>query len=363
MKKLIILLGIVILVIFLPILIQQFSGTTPVDQTTVVPDEQNPEETSLRAKVGQLFLIGHWSYSTTIETANLVDDLQLGGVIIMDSTGDPRKIAGQTEVWQNAAYPTPLLVGIDQEGGVVSRLKDEIYISTPQPEIETAEDAYSVANLRARALKTLGINANFAPVMDQSTNPESFMYERVFHNPSMIASLSDAMIRGYQNSDVVAVPKHFPGHPDTTDDSHFELPSLELTKTEYEAHTKAFKEVVEAGNMKMLMTAHLKVPALDPELPVTLSPAILSDLRNRIGFDGVIITDDLAMRAIRDTWSYEESAVLALKAGADMIMLAAEPEVTSRVINAVIEAIESKELSKERIDEAYQRVMEVKKSL
>lgn len=363
-KKIFTLLAVVTLVVVLPIVLLQFSNTTFITNVAEAPTEyESYEKLNLQEKVGQLFLIGHWSETVTSDTTKLIDEHYLGGVIVMDSPNDPRQIKSQVDVWQNASYPTPLIIGIDQEGGLVSRLKDDDYVQTPQPQITTVADAYDVSHRRAQALRTLGINTNFAPVMDQSTKPESFMYERVFREPSMIAGLSDAMIRGYQNNDIIAVPKHYPGHPDTADDSHLVLPILTLTKEEYENSTNAFKEVIQADNVQMLMTAHMQVPALDDTYPATLSPTILNDLRNRIGFDGVVITDDLAMQAISNTWTYEESAVLALKAGADMIMLAAEPEVVGRTIEAVLDAIESGDLSEERIDEAYERVMQVKDGL
>lgn len=363
MKKTLILLAIVIVVIVLPVVFLQFSTTTiTITDTLVGQDDEFPPLT-LEEKVGQLFLIGHWSETMTSDTTKLIDDYHLGGVIVMDAPNDPRQIKSQVEVWQEVSYPAPLIISIDQEGGFVSRLKDESYVLTAQPNITTVTEAYDIAHRRAQALRTLGINTNFAPVMDESVKPNSFMYDRVFREPSMIASLSDTMIRGYQNNDVIAVLKHYPGHPDTADDSHVTLPILEMTVGEYQEHTDAFKDVLQAGNAHMLMTAHMQVPALDTTYPATLSPTILNDLRTRIGFDGVVITDDLAMQAISNTWSYEESAVLAFKAGADMIMLAAEPDVVGRTIEAVLNAVESGELSEDRIDEAYARVLWVKNNL
>ena len=124
-----------------------------------------------------------------------------------------------------------------------------------------------------------------------------------------------------------------------------------------------FADIVEAGNVQILMTAHVLIPALDPDFPATVSPIVLNDLRERIGYNSIIITDDLAMQAISDRWDYSESAVLALKAGADMVMLAAEPENAEIAVQAVLDAIENGELTRERVFEAYSRVMEVKENL
>jgi len=316
----------------------------------------------LAEQVGQLFAIGHWANMPTASTTSRVQDLFLGSVIIMSAPADESEVANWTATWQAVAL-SPLLISIDQEGGIVTRLRGPEHIQTAQSQIITTEQAYSVAARRAQTLLTQGINANYAPVLDKSVAPDSFMYPRVFRDPDMIAPLADAMVRGYQDNGVTAVPKHFPGHPDTNDDSHLTLPILDLTVEEYAEHTQQFTDLVADGNVQILMTAHVLVPALDPDFPATVSPIVLADLRERIGYDGIIITDDLAMQAISDRWSYAESAVLSLQAGADMVMLAAEPEYVSSTVAAVIAAVENGELSHERVFEAYSRVIKAKESL
>ncbi len=328
-------------------------------QQAVAPEY---ESIPLETQVGQLFAVGHWANMEASTTAARVRDLQLGSVIIMSAPGSESVVADWTRNWQ-ATAETPLLISIDQEGGVVSRLRGSAHIQTAQRSITDKATAYDVASERATALQMLGINANYAPVLDSSVSSDSFMYPRVFRDPEMIAPLADAMVRGYLENGVVAVPKHFPGHPDTSDDSHLALPRLDMTTKEYILHTQQFTDLIALGDTKMLMTAHVLVPALDPDFPATVSPIVLTDLRDRIGYDGIIITDDLAMQAISDRWSYEEAAVLALQAGADMIMLAAEPENASSTVAAVIKAVETGELSRERVFEAYNRVMSVKASL
>jgi beta-N-acetylhexosaminidase len=328
-------------------------------QQAVAPDY---ESIPLTTQVGQLFAVGHWVNIEASTTAARVRDLQLGSVIIMSAPDNESAVSDWADSWQEVAN-IPLIISIDQEGGVVSRLRSGNHTQVAQSEITVETTAYEVANKRAVVLQTLGINANYAPVMDRSISPDAFMYPRVFRDPTMIAPLADAMVRGYQDNGVVAVPKHFPGHPDTSDDSHITLPRLDLTVVEYAEHTQQFADIVETGNVEMLMTAHVLVPALDPSFPATVSPIVIRDLRERIGYDGVVITDDLAMQAISDRWSYEESAVMALAAGVDMVMLAAEPEHASSTVQAVIEAVEQGELPRERVFEAYSRVMRVKESL
>jgi beta-N-acetylhexosaminidase len=316
----------------------------------------------LAEQVGQLFTIGHWPHIPTASTTQRVQDLFIGSVIVMKAPATSTDITTWTETWKAVAL-SPLLISIDQEGGVVSRLRSANHNQTAQPQLTDIGTAYDVAATSAQALLPLGINANYAPVLDLSVSPDSFMYPRVFRDPTMIALLGDAMVRGYQDNGVIAVPKHFPGHPDTSDDSHITLPVLDLTTQQYIDHTQQFTDIIATGNVHILMTAHVLVPALDPDFPTTVSPAVIADLRERIGYTGVIVTDDLAMQAISDRWSYEESAVLALKAGVDMLMMAAEPEYASSTVAAVIAAVETGELSEERVFEAYTRVMKLKQGL
>jgi beta-N-acetylhexosaminidase len=320
------------------------------------------ESVPLTTQVGQLFAVGHWANMEASTTAARVRELQLGSVIIMSAPETDSVVSEWTSSWQ-AATEIPLLISVDQEGGVVSRLRGASHTQTAQPQITDPNTAYDVARKRAQALQTLGINANYAPVLDQSTSTDSFMYPRVFRDSDKIATLGNAMIRGYRDGEVLAVAKHFPGHPDTSDDSHTILPILDITRDEYKRHTSQFYDAIKLDETQMLMTAHVLVPALDPDFPTTVSPIVISDLRERIGYTGVIITDDLAMQAISDRWSYEESAVMALAAGVDMVMLAAEPEHASSTVQAVIEAVEQGELPRERVFEAYSRVMRVKESL
>ncbi len=317
---------------------------------------------SLEERVGQLLAVGHWASTPVTETERYVRELGIGSIIIMEAPADESAILEWTDTWQSAAS-TSLLISIDQEGGVVSRLRGDNHIQLSQPEITDTATANAIAVSRAKALAALGINSNYAPVIDRSIDPESFMYDRVFRDPEVIASLGDAMVRGYQSNGVLAVPKHYPGHPDTSDDSHITLPILDLSADEYYAHTEQFADLFNFGNTKMLMTAHVQVNALDLDFPATVSNIVIDDLRIRLGYEGVIITDDLAMQAISDRWSHEEAAVLALDAGVDMIMLAAEPERTDATYKAILDAVRDGTLTEAKINRAYERVTQLKNSL
>lgn len=325
-----------------------------VEDTLILP--------SLEERVGQLIAVGHWATTPVEETREYIERLNVGNIIIMEAPSTESEITEWTDIWQSVAS-TSLLVSIDQEGGVVSRLRGDEHIQISQPDIADTATANAVAVSRAKSLSELGINSNYAPVLDRSIDPDSFMYDRVFREPDTIATYADAMIRGYQSNDVLAVPKHYPGHPDTSDDSHITLPTLNLSKEEYEEHTEQFAELFESGNTKMLMTAHVQVNALDLDFPATVSKIVIDDLRNRLGYEGVVITDDLAMQAISDRWTHAEAAVLALNAGVDMIMLAAEPEHAESIFNAIIAAVQNGELTEAKINRAYERVTKLKETL
>ena len=318
-------------------------------------------ELSIEEKVGQLFILGHWSTIDPEVTLERVARLHIGGVILMDSGTAPEvKLPVLINSWQ-ASSSLPLFVGIDQEGGVVSRLKEPPHIQTAQPNITTPEQAFLVGSSRGLALSTLGINLNFAPVLEMSFDPQAFLYNRVFRNPADIPVLGNNLINGLREGGVLATAKHYPGHADTSDDSHAVLPILELTQAAYELHTQPFTDTIAQTDIPLLMTAHVRIPSLDPTYPATLSPTIISDLRDRVGYEGIVMTDDMIMRAITSTWSSDEAAVLALKAGVDVLLFAAEPKAGEVAITRVLQALEAGELTEVDIDVSLKRVLQAKK--
>jgi beta-N-acetylhexosaminidase len=298
--------------------------TTPTTETTDTPAEEKP--------VGRHFMIGHWADTPVASTTDLLVTYQLGGIIIMSAPKDPNLIKEWVTTWQ-AAVPYPLMIAIDQEGGVVSRLVGPQFDTRGQRLISTEADAYALGRTRGAELAALGITMNFAPVLDTATHPDSFLYNRVF--PSDTVALARAMTAGLAESGVTAVVKHFPGHADTPDDSHHVLPHVDIPPTEKDNFIAPFRDYVATAESKALMTAHVVFPNLDP-LPATLSPYWLQEtLRKELDFTGLIITDDLSMKAIADTWSPAEASRLALAAGADVILLAAEPTTIITVMDTL----------------------------
>ncbi len=316
---------------------------------------------TLEEKVGQLFIIGHWEYVDFKQTEYLIHEHHIGGVIIMSS---PDNIANNIPAWTSAWQSTstyPLTIAIDQEGGAVTRLKSSEYVQKAQPDILSVEEAFTVGEKRGKELYALGINTNFAPVLETSVNPDAFLYNRVFRTPKDIVSFGSAMIRGMRKGGIIAVPKHFPGHEDTPADSHTELPILKVTADEFDIFVQSFTDTIQQATPSAIMTAHVQVPSLDSVYPATLSYTILTGkLRESIGFTGVIITDDMVMQSVTNTWTSDEASLLSLKAGADMVLFAAKPQDAISAIEHIITAVQNNELSEERIDESLRRILQMK---
>ncbi|HEY8497755.1 MAG TPA: glycoside hydrolase family 3 N-terminal domain-containing protein, partial [Limnochordales bacterium] len=220
----------------------------------------------------------------------------------------------------------PVMVGADLEYGLRHNVAQGVVAFPRQMGIAAAgsdELAYQIARATARQARAAGVHWDFSPVVDVNTNPlNPVVGIRAFgDDPAQVARLAAAMVRGYQEAGVVATPKHYPGHGDTALDSHLDLPSVEQDLAALRrVHLAPFEAAFSAG-ADAVMTAHVVVKALDPELPATLSPAILSRLlRQQQGFEGVVVTDAMSMGAIADRYGAGEAALMAFRAGADVVM-------------------------------------------
>lgn len=252
------------------------------------------------------------------------------------------------------------LIGIDQEGGSVARVT-----FLPQPPaamaLGTANDvalAESVGAAVSRGLRGLGINLNFAPVLDVNNNPANpVIAERSFgEDPRRVARLAGAWMRGAMREGVACCVKHFPGHGDTHVDSHHALPTVDKSLDELEAlELVPFRAL--ANDAPAVMTAHIVYPQLDAEHPATLSRAVLTGvLRERLGYDGVVITDALMMKAIHERYGHARAAVLTLQAGADLVLAQGSRAEQAQAVQAVAQAIEHGTLPLGRAREARSRI-------
>jgi len=323
---------------------------------------------TLPQKIGQMLLFG---WQTDIQAAALIDDLHVGGVVLMGRNIQPpeqmkQTIAGLQSGAKANGLP-PLFVAVDQEGGRVQRLGPPHY-----PKRATAreigqsspEAARTAAQEIGAELRELGFNWDFAPVLDVDSNPRNpVIGDRSFGSgPEQVAARGTAAVRGFQeDAGILACGKHFPGHGDTDTDSHFALPRISHDLAHLEAvELVPFRAAIEAG-LAAVMTSHILFPALDPILPATLSPAILTGLlREKLGFEGLIITDDLEMKGVADTWGAAEAAVLAVEAGADILLCCHEWQTQKAIQAALLAAVEAGRVTEERFDFSLARIAAAK---
>ena len=321
---------------------------------------------TLREAIGQLFILGFEGRAPSLALEVLVRERNPGGVILFArNLGSPEEIAMLTNALQAASLP-PLFVAIDQEGGKVTRLQPP-FTQWPSAatvgEVGSSELAHALGKAMAQELLAVGINMNLAPVLDVLTNPANpIMAGRCFGNdPQVVTRLGMAVFGGLKDMGVLAVGKHFPGHGDTTVDSHLGLPVVPHDQARLWAVELApFVAAIDAG-IPALMTAHLLVPALDPERPATLSRPILTDLlRERLGFPGLLFSDDLLMRGIADATPPGEAAVRFLEAGGDCVLICDDEAAQRQAIQAVAEAVETGRLSEARVQLSCDRIAKAK---
>lgn len=330
----------------------------------------------IRREIGQL-LIGSLPGKTVPgEFRSLAREFQLGGVILFARNIEaPAQVAELSEDLQTLAIETPLWVSVDQEGGRVARLRAPFTEWPPMVTLGRSGDpalAARFASALAAELRAVGITLNYAPVLDVHTNPlNPVIGDRALAEDAMMAgTLGVAIINGLQGQGVAACGKHFPGHGDTATDSHEELPVVEHPPDRIRrVECLPFREAIRA-NVAFIMTAHVLVPSLDEEKPATLSPAIVRGLlREELDYNGVILTDDLEMEALARNYTPAESAVEAIAAGCDGVLvcrntpgLRAHPERRSAdidlqvgVIEALIHAVEDGRIPYARVEDALKR--------
>lgn len=325
---------------------------------------------TLKQKIGRLCMFG---FDGPVPPSSLLGVLQewgLGGVILMGSNlKSPLQILELTRALQERAADPPLFIGVDQEGGRVSRLKPPFTQFPPAARLGalgSEEIVRTVGGVIGKELRAVGINVDFAPVLDVHTNPDNpVIGDRAFAaDPDLVARMGIAFSQGLQAEGVSATGKHFPGHGDTSTDSHLDLPVVHHPKdrlTRVELHP--FRRAIEAG-LSMLMSAHVLCPALDPGVPATLSPRILTELlRNEMGFEGIIVSDDLSMEAIAGRWSVEEAACRFIEAGGDLILMANNAGAQQSILHTLLNAVESNRLPEARLEASLGRVLKVKKRL
>lgn len=326
------------------------------------------EGMTLSEKIGQLVMVGLEGYTPDDTARLMIEEHHVGGFILFN-----RNIKDVDQTIQlindlktiNTAQ-VPLFFGMDEEGGRVTRIPSTL---TPLPtalkigERNKPELAMEMAKQMGLLLGGLGINVNFSPVLDIHSNPRNpVIGSRAYaDNPDRVSEIGLHVAQGYRDANIIPVAKHFPGHGDTYVDSHLGLPVIKHDlKRIKELELKPFKSAVQE-EIEMIMIGHLLVQAIDEELPSSLSPLIINQLlREEMGYSGVVITDDLTMGAITDYNNTAEAAVMAIKAGADIVMICHDIDLQFQAIEAIKQAVVDGRLSEDRVNQSVLRILTLK---
>jgi len=323
-----------------------------------------------RRDIGQ-FLIGSIpGTSLPVELRSLAREFDLGGLILFSRNVEvPEQVAELSAESEALGRTMPAWVSVDQEGGRVARLKEPFTKWPPMATLGRAGQqseklAERFAQALAQELLAVGISLNYAPVLDIHTNPKNPVIgdRALADDAANVARLGRVIIRALQGAGLAACGKHFPGHGDTSTDSHFELPLVEhapdrLRAIEFEPFRAAIAEQV-----AFIMTAHVLVPALDANRPASLSPEIVQMLlRDELDFDGVILSDDLEMKAVSARYEVPEAAVDAIVAGCDAVLICSgDVDLQGRTLEALVRAVESGKIPTKRYDDAFARLKRAK---
>lgn len=302
--------------------------------------------------------------------ADVVAKYHLGGVLYFawsGNTNNPQQVAGLSNGLQETAVGKdgtgiPLAVTIDQEGGPVARIGSPATVLPGNMALGAAADtglAKAQGAILGSEMRAMGINVDFAPVLDLNSNPDNPVIgvRSMGEDPALVSALGVAQIEGMQNHNVGAAAKHFPGHGDTSVDSHYGLPTVTYDRETLNQHLKPFKAAIDGG-VDMVMTAHIIVQAIDPEMPGTLSHKVLTGLlRDEMGFKGLVTTDALDMAAMAAEWPQEEIAVKAIQAGSDILLNSPDVDASFAGVRA---AVESGDITEGRLDQSVRRILEWK---
>jgi beta-N-acetylhexosaminidase len=315
----------------------------------------------LSAAAARLFTVGFAGKTLDRELDALLAR-GVGGVVLFS-----RNVGAPGEVWEltrdvKRRAERPLLVAVDQEGGGVARLRQGFTRLPPFRALGTHGDAGLARELGAvvgRELAAVGIDWDFAPVLDVDTNPQNPVIgaRSLGAEPARVAELGVAFARGLEDAGVAACAKHFPGHGDTRQDSHLELPRLPHALERLEQIELAPFRAASAAAVPSIMVAHVVFEALDAERPASMSRAVVGDLlRERFGYEGVVATDDLEMKAIADHFAIEEVVERGLLAGVDVFLVCHTAALAHRAIDAIVRAVQAGRLPEEKLQRAVERV-------
>lgn len=324
-------------------------------------EQQLLEQMSLEQKVGQLFMFGFSGTSLNENITDLIQNKYIGGVLLLGpNIVNNTQLESLINDIQEISY-VPLFVSIDQEGGIVARLKGDTILTTSQKNMETTEEAYTISYQRGLLLKELGINMNLAPVVEYITSPTSFLYQRVFRGTKEeVAQKSKSSIQGYTDSKIIGVAKHYPGHSNTSVDSHYNLPKVTITNDQWEEYIYTFKYLVDNKSTDIILVGHILYPNIDSK-PSTISSELLTKrLKEDLGYKGILITDDMEMDSIERIGEYGQIAKEALLAGNDILLYNGLPAVQREVYEYILQSVSNGEITESVLNEKVLRILRLK---
>ncbi|MFR4174623.1 MAG: glycoside hydrolase family 3 N-terminal domain-containing protein [Veillonella nakazawae] len=352
------------------------SKAEPVTYESVAQSELSPEEKvdklvanmSDADKVGQLLMIGIHGKTLNDDAKFMLNEYRVGGIILfdrnMESKDQVKSLITDINKTGKSAGLTPLFIGIDQEGGAVARMEDQL-IKVPPAEAlgkEPIEQAVSLAKQSGTELKDLGFNINFAPVADLGLT-----YGRSFStNPDEAVRYASAVGKAYDEAGLWYSYKHFPGIGKTDVDLHADTSVVPVSKeTLLNEDTKVFVDLIKQSkpNTYAIMVSHAMYPQIDADHPSSLSKAIITDwLRKDMGYNGVVVTDDMDMGALAKHYTFGDMAVQSILAGSDILLVCHEYEHMQEAYNGLMKAVKDGRISKERLDESVKRILLMKMS-
>ena len=352
------------------------SKAEPVTYESVAQSELSPEEKvdklvanmSDADKVGQLLMIGIHGKTLNDDAKFMLNEYRVGGIILfdrnMESKDQVKSLITDINKTGKSAGLTPLFIGIDQEGGAVARMEDQLIKVPPAEELgkEPIEQAVSLAKQSGTELKDLGFNINFAPVADLGLT-----YGRSFStNPDDVVRYASAVGKAYDEAGLWYSYKHFPGIGKTDVDLHADTSVVPVSKeTLLNEDTKVFVDLIKQSkpNTYAIMVSHAMYPQIDADYPSSLSKAIITDwLRKDMGYNGVVITDDMDMGALAKHYTFGDMAVQSILAGSDILLVCHEYEHMQEAYNGLMKAVKDGRISKERLDESVKRILLMKMS-
>lgn len=332
--------------------------------------ENQIKSMTLDEKIGQLVISGFKGDTVSEELKELIEKYHIGGVILFSAnikdSNQLIELTNSIKDTNSISGSIPIFISVDQEGGRVSRLPKDIEKFPSAANIGMSGNEnynYKVGNTLGQVIKSFGFNLDFAPVLDVASNPKNKVIgDRAFgDNEDLVCRMGLQFMNGLKDSNIISVVKHFPGHGDTKEDSHYEIPYLNHDRERLDAiEFMPFKKAIESG-ADGIMVSHIVLKKIDDKSPATMSKTVVTGiLRKEFSYDGVVFTDDINMGAIAKNYLLRDAVIRTIDAGVDVIVSSKGVEDTKLIIEIIKDAIKKGGISEERINESLNRILKLK---